>query len=171
MIKISKTKLKGVLLIQPDIFKDHRGEYVEIYNEKLLKKNGVCVKFVEDDMSVAKKNVLRGIHGDKLTWKLISCLSGECFFVVVNCDCDSKDFGKWESFILSDKSRKQVLIPPKYGNGHFVLSEKVVFHYKQSAHYNPKRQFSYKWDDPKFNIKWPAKNPILSKRDELGYYV
>jgi len=171
MIKVSKTKLKDVLQISLDIFEDFRGQFIETYNKELYKKNGINVEFIQDNISVSIKNVLRGIHGDNETWKLISCLYGKLYFVVVNCDKNCKDFGKWQSFILSDANRQQILIPPKYGNAYLVLSKKAIFNYKQSTYYDPKRQFTYKWNNPRFNIKWPIKNPILSKRDELGYYV
>jgi dTDP-4-dehydrorhamnose 3,5-epimerase len=171
MLRIEKTKLAGVLLIQLDYFEDHRGEYVETYNEKMYHEAGIDVKFVQDNYSMSTKHVLRGIHGDLETGKLISCLYGKFYLVVVNCNTDSKDFGKWQSFVLSDKNRLQVLVPPKYGNGHLVLSNKTIFHYKQSTYYDPRKQFTYKWNDPKFNIWWPIKNPILSQRDEVGYYV
>lgn len=166
MIKVSKTNLDKVLLITPDIFEDFRGQYVETYNEKLYWAKGIDVKFVQDDIAVSFKNVLRGIHGDLETWKLISCLYGEIFVAVVNCDVDSKEFGKWQSFILSDKNRQQVLIPPKHGNSYLTLSDLSVFHYKQSTYYNPTGQFTYKWNDPRFKIPWPIKNPILSQRDK-----
>ena len=170
-MKVDKTKLDGVLLVKPEVFEDHRGEYVEIYNEDLYRKNGISIKFLQDDISVSTKHVLRGIHGDLETWKLISCLYGKFYLVVVNCDTGSKDFGKWQAFVLSDRNRHQILVPPKYGNGHLILSDKAIFHYKQSTYYDPTKQFTYKWDDPKLNIWWPVKNPILSQRDEVGYYV
>jgi len=165
-LKIEPTKLKGVLLISLDCFEDHRGEYVETYNEALYRGNGVDVKFVQDDISVSTKNVLRGIHGDAETWKLITCLYGKFYFVVVDCDKESEDFGKWQSFVLSDKNRLQVLVPPRYGNAHLVLSNMTIFHYKQSAYYDRSKQFTYRWDDPKFDIWWPTKKPIQSHRDE-----
>jgi dTDP-4-dehydrorhamnose 3,5-epimerase len=167
-MKISRTGLDGVLTVELDAFRDDRGEYVEIYNEALYASHGITVKFIQDDISVSKKNVLRGIHGDNLTWKLISCLHGEFYFVVVNCDGRSKDFGRWESFILSDKNRAQVLVPPGYGNAHLILSQEAVFHYKQSTYYDPDSQFTYKWNDPRFNIAWPSDNPVLSRRDREG---
>ena len=185
MIKVSKTKLKGVLQISPDVFKDRRGEFVETYNKELYngliaryiehparyRKKGINIKFVQDDISVSKKNVLRGIHADSKAWKLGSCIFGKIYMVIVNCDENSKDFGKWQGFLLSGKNKKQILIPPKCGCSYLVLSETAVFTYKQSEYYNPKRQSTYKWNDPKFKIKWPTKNPILSKRDKLGHYV
>lgn len=167
-MEICQTKLEGVLQIKPDVFSDHRGEYIEIYNDKMYRAKGIDVKFVQDDISVSVKNVLRGIHGDNETWKLISCLYGEFYLLVVNCDKESKKFGEWESFMLSDKNRMQVLVPPKYGNAHLVISARTVFHYKQSTYYDFKRQFTYKWNDSRFNISWPIDNPILSRRDEKG---
>ena len=165
-MEIKKTKLEGVLLVIPDIHEDFRGSNVSIYNEKEYAANGIPVHFVEDKISTSFRNVLRGIHGDPDTWKIISCLYGTVYLAVVNCDEESKEFGKWESFVLSDANRFQVLVPPKYGNGHLVLSDRVVFHYKWSAYYNYERQFSYRYDDPRFKVWWPIKNPILSQHDE-----
>ena len=171
MIIVEKTSLEGVLLIKPVAFEDHRGEYVELYNEELYRRNGVMADFVQDDISVSSKNVLRGIHGDDHTWKLISCLRGKFYFVVVNCDASSPQFGKWQAFTLSDRNRWQVLVPPMFGNGHLALTDRIIFHYKQSSYYDPRGQFSYRWDDTRFNIWWPVKQPILSRRDEEGRYV
>jgi len=167
-VEIRKTNLDGVLLIKLDVFEDFRGEYVETYNEALYRENGIDVKFVQDDISVSSRNVLRGIHGDSDTWKLISCLYGKFYLVVVNGDKQSRNFGKWESFVLSEKNRMQVLVPPNHGNAHLVLSDTAIFHYKQSSYYDRSKQFTYKWDDPMLNIWWPIKNPILSIRDEGG---
>jgi dTDP-4-dehydrorhamnose 3,5-epimerase len=168
---VEETKLLGVRLIQPYVVEDYRGEYVETYNEKLYKEAGISVDFVQDDISVSRKHVLRGIHGDSETWKLVSCHYGSFYLVVINYDEDSPDFKKWQGFTLSDKNRKQVLIPPKHGNGHVVLTESAIFHYKQNTYYNPKGQFTIKWNDPKFNIWWPIKDPILSQRDKVGHFI
>lgn len=167
-MEIIKTKLNNVLVIKPDIFEDLRGQNVKIYNQEIYQKNGIDIKFIGDDFSFSRKNVLRGIHGDDKTWKLISCLCGKFYLVVVNCDINSKDFSQWQGFILSDKNRLQVLVPPKYGNAHLILSGKAIFYYKQSAYYNSSKQFTYRYDDARFKIKWPIKNPILSERDKLS---
>ncbi len=165
-MQISRTKLKGVLLITPPtLFKDFRGAYIEIYNEKLYRAAGIRIKFIQDDISVSRRNVLRGIHGDHRTWKLISCLYGRFYLVVVNCNPRSRNFGKWQSFILSDRNRLQVLIPPSCGNAHLVRSDQAIFHYKQTTCYDRASQFTHLWNDPRFNISWPIRNPILSKRD------
>ena len=171
-MQILETKLKNVLLIKPRVFEDFRGIHVETYNEKeyteaIKEKIGQEVKFVQDNISVSSKNVLRGIHGDPNTWKLVSCPSGKFYLVVVNPATK-----KWESFILSEKNYQQVLVPPKYGNGHLILSEEAIFHYKQSTYYGgAEKQFTIKFNDPKFNIWWPIKNPILSQRDESQIYL
>lgn len=166
-MEVSKTNLKGVLLIKPPtVFEDFRGTYVETYNEKLYTEAGIKVKFVQDDISVSSQNVLRGIHGDSETWKLVSCLYGKFYLVVVNWDDTSPQFGKWESFVLSDQNRLQVLVPPRFGNGHLVLSKLAIFHYKQSTYYNRAGQFTLLWNDPRLNISWPINNPILSRRDK-----
>ena len=175
MIKVSKTKLNNVLLFQLEHFKDHRGTYTSIYNKeeytKAIKRElGKKVEFFEDDYAFSRKNVIRGIHGDDRTWKLVTCLFGEFYIVVVNCDKESKDFGKWEKFVLTRENGKQVLIPPKHGHAYAVLSDEAIFHYKQSCYYRGmEKQFTYKYDDSRFNIPWPIKNPILSKRDEQGH--
>lgn len=166
---VENTKLENVLLIRMDVFEDHRGEYIETYNEKLYRDNGIAARFVQDDMSVSHRNVLKGIHGDATTWKLISYLYGKFYLVVINYDKESKDYGKWESFVLSDRNKQQLLVPPKYGNGHLCLSSKSIFHYKQSSYYDPSKQFTIKWNDPKFRIWWPVGRPILSLRDESGH--
>jgi dTDP-4-dehydrorhamnose 3,5-epimerase len=164
-MEVVKTKLEGVLLIKPVLYKDQRGSNVSIYNEKEYAEVGIPVKFVEDKVTTSTRNVLRGIHGDPGTWKLVSCLYGEIYFVVVNCDESSKEFGAWESFSLSGENKWQVLVPPIYGNGHLVLSDQAAFHYKWSAYYNYEKQFSYRYNDPRFKIPWPVKEPILSDRD------
>jgi dTDP-4-dehydrorhamnose 3,5-epimerase len=169
-MRVEKTDLDGVLLVKLDTFEDHRGQYIEIYNETNYMENGIEIKFIQDDISVSTRNVIRGIHGDADTWKLISCLYGKFYLVVVNCDNESVQFGKWQSFVLSDTNRHQVLVPPKYGNGHLVLSEQAIFHYKQNTLYNPSGQFTYIWNDSNFNIWWPIKDPILSRRDEIGKF-
>ena len=168
-LDVRETSLEGVLTITPPtLFEDFRGTYVETYNERLYRFAGVEVTFVQDDISVSSRHVLRGIHGDSLTWKLISCLHGRIYLVVVDCDEGSDQFGQWESFALSDRNRLQVLVPPTYGNAHLVLSEEAIFHYKQSTYYDRASQFTYAWNDPVFGIWWPVSDPIVSQRDQRG---
>ncbi len=165
-ITVKDCTLEGVKLITPSTnFEDFRGHYVEIYNQTLYEEAGIDINFIQDDISVSSRHVLRGIHGDKETWKLVSCLIGKFYLIVINNDPSSNQYTKWESFTLSEHNRLQVLIPPKFGNGHLVLSEYTIFHYKQTTCYNRNSQFTILWNDPELNIFWPIRNPILSKRD------
>ena len=170
-IEVEQTKLDGVLLVKLDVFEDYRGQYVETYNDALYRKEGIEVNFVQDDISVSSRHVLRGVHGDAETWKLISCLHGSFYLMVVNNDSDSNQFREWQGFTVSDINRHQVLVPPHFGNGHVVLTESAIFHYKQSTYYDPRGQFTIRWDDPEYGMWWPIKNPILSRRDEAGRFV
>jgi dTDP-4-dehydrorhamnose 3,5-epimerase len=164
---VTETSLRGVLLIQPPTTsEDYRGSYVEVYNRKVYHEAGITVDFVQDDISVSYRHVLRGIHGDDRTWKLVSCAAGRLYHVVVDCRQESSTYLMWESFLLSDENHNQVLIPPQFGNAFLVLSEVATFAYKQSTYYEGARQqFTLRWDDPKINITWPIHFPILSHRD------
>ena len=146
-------------------FKDHRGYYWSSWHDSKIKK----IYFKHDKFSLSKKNVLRGLHGDKKTWKLVSCPYGKFLLIVINYRKKSKNYLKSESFILSHENGIQVLIPPNYANGHLCLSEKCLFHYKLSykgKYIDAKNQFSLRWNDPKLKIKWGIKKPILSSRDK-----
>lgn len=161
------TTLDSVRLIKPPtIFEDFRGHYVETYNERLYREAGIDQHFIQDDISVSRRHVLRGIHGDDKTWKLISCLQGSFYMVVINNDPQSSQYRRWTSFTLSDTNRLQVLVPPKFGNGHVVMSEQAIFHYKQTTDYDRSGQFTLIWNDPALNIWWPVQNPIVSQRDQ-----
>lgn len=170
-MQVEQTKLDGVLLIKLDVFEDFRGQYVETYNEDIYRQAGIEIPFKQDDISVSSRHVLRGIHGDNETWKLISCLVGSFYLMVVNNDPASPQFRQWQGFTLSETNRQQVLVPPKFGNGHVVMSEKAMFHYKQNTYYNPAGQFTIIWNDPEYGMWWPIKNPILSRRDEAGRFI
>lgn len=166
---IESTTLDGVKLITPPTnFEDFRGSYVEIYNQRLYQELGLMEHFIQDDISTSRQNVLRGIHGDSVTTKLISCLYGAFYMIVINNDPHSPQFKKWEAFTLSDRNRKQILIPPKFGNGHVVLTDIAIFHYKQTTEYDRRGQFTIIWDDPEYGLWWPIKHPILSTRDSGG---
>ena len=136
MMEVIKSKLKGVKVIKPSVFEDFRGEYIETFNKEDYSKVGIDIEFIQDDISVSRYKVLRGIHGDEETCKLVSCLHGSFYLVVLNNDPKSDQYLMWDSFTLSDKNRLQIFIPPKFGNGHLVLSEKAIFHYKQNTYYN-----------------------------------
>lgn len=165
-LKVEQTTLHAVRLITPPtIFEDFRGSYIETYNRDLYRQAGITTDFIQDDISTSKRHVLRGLHGDQKTYKLVSCLYGRFYIVVLDMDPASPTYKKWESFTLSDQNRLQLLIPPKHGNGHLVLSETAIFHYKQNTTYDRAGQFTILWNDPEYKISWPIKDPILSRRD------
>jgi dTDP-4-dehydrorhamnose 3,5-epimerase len=146
-------------------FIDNRGFYWSSW----IKNKYPKINFVHDKFSISYKNVLRGLHGDNKTWKLVSCVYGEVFFVIVDYEKKSKNYLKFKTYILSHLNRKQVLVPPNFLNGYLCLSKECVFHYKLSykSNYNDvKNQISINWRDNRLNIKWPIKRPILSKRDK-----
>ena len=157
-------KFKEVKIIQPDVHTDYRGDLWTVWN-----KNNTQHYFNHDKVSTSRKNVLRGIHGDNKSTKLVSCLYGELYFVVVDNRKDSDTFLQWDHIILDDRSRKMVLIPPGFGNAFLVLSNRSVFFYKWSyegEYPDVKDQFTIKWNDPRLNINWPIKQPILQLRDK-----
>jgi dTDP-4-dehydrorhamnose 3,5-epimerase len=168
IIQESKT-ISGLKLIKPDVFYDFRGEYLETFNAQRYQFSDLKntpIKFVEDDISVSRQYVLRGLHGDSKTWKLIQCLWGEFYYVVADMRKDSPAYLKWEAFTLNDKNRLQVLVPAGCANGHLVLSERCIFSYKQSQYYSGmENQFTVRWNDPALAIWWPIEKPILSRRD------
>jgi dTDP-4-dehydrorhamnose 3,5-epimerase len=166
-LKVQKTSLDGVLEIFPlTNFEDFRGNYLELYNFKVYNNFGINQEFLQDDLSFSRKNVLRGVHGDNRTWKLVSCISGSIYLLVVNNDRQSTQFKKWESFTLSFSNYRQILVPPNFGIGHLVLSSTAIFYYKQSTEYHRESQFTIKWDDPKYKFWWPISKPITSIRDQ-----
>ena len=165
MLNVEATSLEGVYLIKPSVHTDRRGTFYETYNEKEYKAAGLTADFIQDDVSTSVKGVLKGMHGDPGTYKLVQVTYGSVYAVILNCDESSPDFGKWESFILSADNRHQLYIPPMYGNGYYVLSDMAVYTYKQSTYYGDYKQFSYKYNDPRFGIRWPAEPEITSERD------
>ena len=165
MLKIEETNLKGVYLVKPSAHEDARGNFYETYNEKEYNEAGLTARFIQDDISKSVKGVLKGMHGDPGTYKLVQCACGSVYAVILNCDETSPDFGKWQSFILSDENKYQLYIPPMYGNGYYVLSDIAVYTYKQSTYYGEYKQFTYKWNDERFKIEWPAEASIISERD------
>ena len=176
MIHVEKTKLDGVLLIKPEVFEDFRGNYTMTFNQKkyleAFKEHGINdITFVEDDISTSNKNVLRGIHGDNNTAKLISCLEGKFYLIVVNNIPGHAQYKQSISFNVSEFNRWQVYVPAGFGNGHLVITDRAIFSYKQTSYYNPESQFTLLWNDPELNLWWPIKDPILSYRDQFGHFI
>jgi dTDP-4-dehydrorhamnose 3,5-epimerase len=158
--------IRGIKIFNPDVFTDYRGDLWTLWK----KGESQCLpQFNHDKVSTSRKDVLRGIHGDFKSYKLITCLYGSIYFVVVDNRKESPTFKQWSSMILDDKKRQQVLLPPGVGNGFLVLSQESVFHYKWSyagKYPDVDDQFTLKWNDKNLNINWPISNPILQIRDK-----
>ena len=162
--------IEGIKIITPSTHREDRGEIWSSYTskalDKLLPKN---LSFKHDKFSRSYFNVLRGIHGDKKTWKLISCVHGDIFQVVVDMRTASRTFLKWQSFELNQTDQKMILMPPGIGNAFYVKSSQAVYYYKlayEGEYFDAKEQFTIPWNDPRLKIKWPTNQPILSKRDK-----
>jgi len=166
--------IKDLFLVQPETFYDYRGENFEGYSESIYDKifivsekwrNGKH-KFIVDSFSKSTKGILRGFHGDSQTWKLIQCLKGSIYFAVIDLRPESETYGLHQTFNLNENNKYQVLVPNGCVNAHLCISDECLFHYKFTHDYVPQKdQIHVKWNDPKYNIFWPIKNPILSLRD------
>lgn len=170
-LKVTASKiLPDVLVFEPSVFWDLRGNIYTSYNHGNYRDHlPAGLEFLHDKFAQSKHNVLRGLHGDQKTWKLVSCVWGELYEVVVDMRKDSPNYKKWDAFDLSSENYKQVLIPPGFVNGYYVKSEHAVFHYKLAytgKYIDAGEQMTFRWDDPELNIKWPCENPTLQARDK-----
>ncbi len=169
--KIEKSQIiDGVYTFSPSVFEDLRGTlFTSFYNDIFKGYIPENIDFKHDKFSQSHKNVLRGIHGDHKSWKLVTAVYGRIFQVAVDCRKDSPTYMEHEVFEISSVKQKSVLLPPGIGNAFLVLSEQAVYHYKlayEGDYIDADQQFSVKWDDPEININWPIKNPVLSNRDK-----
>ena len=170
-MKVFDTNINGVKLFKPERFTDFRGSYLEIYDsKKFFESSGQEINFVQDDISVSKKNVLRGLHGDFRTTKLVTVLKGTGYALIADNREDSPTYMKWQAFTLSDQNMNMLLLPPGIGNSILSLDDNLIYYYKQDTHFSEGKQFTIKWNDPEWNFWWPIKNPILSVRDTKGMY-
>jgi len=166
-MKCIETALTGVLIIEPDLFGDSRGFFIETYNKQRYESIGIKLDFVQDNLSFSNKGVLRGLHYQKphAQGKLVYVLQGEVWDVAVDIRHNSPDFGRWTAVTLSSENKKQFYIPPGFAHGFCVLSETALFAYKCTDLYHPECDAGIRWDDPDIGIKWPIANPILSEKD------
>ena len=169
-MQITKTPLDGVLLIEPKVFKDPRGFFLESYQEQRYRDAGIDVSFVQDNHSCSSKDILRGLHVQLSNpqAKLVRVVEGSVFDVAVDLRKDSPTFGKWYGVELSAENFRQLFVPVGFAHGFCVTSERAQFEYKCSNYYNPKHELSILWNDPAIGIRWPVSAPILSPKDEKG---
>jgi len=170
-LTIEKSKiLPEVKIFIPSVNVDNRGTIFTTYNKEVYNQflpEGL--EFIHDKFAESKKNVLRGLHGDNKTWKLITCLYGDIFEVVVDMRPNSPTYLKWDSFELNSENKKQILVPPNYVNGYCVLNDFAIFHYKlayEGEYFDTAQQMVVKWNDERLKINWPVKEPILQARDK-----
>ena len=160
----------NVPVYTPSIYREYRGEIFTTYHDKEHPVNDrLAVNCsIHSRFSKSYKGVLRGLHYDFKTWKLVQALVGEIYLVVLDIREGTPTYGKWESYILSEKTRDQVLIPPGFANGHYALTD-CIFHYNlfyQGEYIDEHQQSVVKWNDSRFNIEWPTVSPILQQRDK-----
>jgi len=172
--KFSRTNIDGVLVIEPRAFHDDRGFFMECYNLKSFEDNGFTVKFVQDNHSVSKKGVLRGLHYQlhpSPMGKLVRCLKGRIFDVGVDIRKGSPTFGKWFGDILSGENMKMIYFPPGFAHGFLSLEDDTHVYYKCTGLYSKENERAIIWNDPEIGIKWPADEVggkiILSDRDKV----
>ena len=164
-----KTNIKGLYVIEPKVFGDERGYFLEEYNKNEFDNNGLNYCFVQDNRSKSKKGVLRGLHFQKKhpQAKLVTVIEGEVFDVAVDLRKGSKTFGSYFSVILSDKNKKMFMIPKGFAHGFLVLSKTAVLAYKCDDFYHPEDEGGIAWNDPTLNINWPSyKKVVLSSKDK-----
>jgi dTDP-4-dehydrorhamnose 3,5-epimerase len=166
-MKVTKTKLPEVLIIEPDVFSDARGWFLETFSRKRYEQMGIKEAFVQDNVSYSVKNVLRGLHYQypNPQGKLVQVLSGEVYDVAVDIRLGSPTFGQWVADTISASNHRQIYIPPGFAHGFCVLTDTALFSYKCTEYYNAAADAGIIWNDPDLNIPWPVDSPIVSKKD------
>ena len=172
-MKVISTSLKGVLLIEPSVFEDKRGFFMETYQQKKYTGSGIESNFIQDNLSFSVRGTLRGLHYQlpHAQAKLVQVIKGEIFDVTVDIRRDSPTFAKWIGVNLSGENRRQLYIPEGFAHGFCVLSETAIFTYKCSDFYSPDSERGILWSDPDIGVDWPVENPVLSEKDRKYDYL
>ncbi|MEZ9768232.1 dTDP-4-dehydrorhamnose 3,5-epimerase [Vibrio breoganii] len=173
-MKVIETEIPDVKIIEPAVFGDERGFFMETWQQKKFEElvTGKPTQFVQDNHSKSKKGILRGLHyqTENTQGKLVRVVSGEVFDVAVDIRKNSLTFGKWVGVYLSSENKRQLWVPEGFAHGFYVTSAEAEFVYKCTDYYNPNAEVSLKWNDPSLDIRWPLNsNPILSKKDIDGF--
>ncbi|MEK6202070.1 MAG: dTDP-4-dehydrorhamnose 3,5-epimerase [Desulfobulbaceae bacterium] len=169
-MKVIETPLAGLLIIEPKVFGDERGFFLETWAKKRYWDAGITVDFVQDNLSFSGRGVLRGLHiqNPKAQGKLVYLLQGEVFDVAVDLRKGSPTFGRWHGVVLSAENKRQFWVPPGFAHGFCVTSETALFAYKCTELYAPEHEKSIRWDDPALAINWPVTAPQVSDKDRLA---
>ena len=166
-MKLTETELEGVLIIEPSVYEDARGFFLETYHRNRYREFGIRSDFVQDNMSFSRKRTVRGLHFQhpQDQAKLVQVAKGTVFDVVVDIRRGSPAFGKWVGIFLSDEENRQLFIPEGFAHGFCVVSEKAVFIYKCSDFYDPACERGILWSDPDLAIDWPVEDVLVSEKD------
>lgn len=172
-MKVTATPLPGVLLIEPKVYGDARGFFMEAWHLKRYREAGIQADFVQDNLSLSRQGILRGLH---YQWpypqgKLVQVLYGTVFDVAVDLRPHSPTFGRWVGYELSAANHYQLYIPEGFAHGFCVLSQEALFAYKCTDFYHPEAEYILRWDDPDLAIAWPISTPVLSDKDRNGYFL
>lgn len=167
-MEIIPLSLKGLLLIKPKVFQDHRGFFLETFQQSAYDAIGIQCPFVQDNHSFSKKGCIRGMHFQSVPGqaKLVRAAVGAIFDVAVDIRPDSPTYGQWEGVVLDDQAHHQLFIPVGFAHGFCVMSAEAHVLYKVSTPYDPRYEKDFRWDDPTVNIQWPVENPVISERDQ-----
>ena len=167
-MKITKTDIEGLIIIEPQIYKDSRGAFFESWNAKKFKQLGISEDFVQDNQSVSSKGVLRGLHFQNPPYaqaKLVRVIEGSVLDVAVDLRKNSPTYGMHVSVILSEQNNKSFFIPKGFAHGFLSLEDNTVFSYKCSDYYNKESEGSLLWNDEDLKIDWQIDNPLISEKD------
>jgi len=169
-MKVTHCDIPGLLIIEPKVFGDARGFFLETWHRQRYRDAGLDVDFVQDNLSSSRRGTIRGLHfqNPRAQGKLVWVVQGEVFDVAVDLRRSSPTFGRWHGLNLSAENRLQFYIPPGFAHGFAVLSETAIFAYKCTDFYSPGDELTLKWDDPDVGVQWPIRNPTLSEKDQRG---
>jgi len=163
-------ELAGLLIIEPKVFGDARGYFMETWNRQRYRETGLDMDFVQDNVSLSRRGILRGLHfqNPAAQGKLVAVLQGEVFDVAVDIRRSSPTFGRWHGLVLSEENKRQFFVPPGFAHGFAVLSDVALFAYKCTDYYAQADEVTIAWNDPDLGIHWPVKDPQLSPKDARG---
>lgn len=170
-MKVAAARIPGLLVVEPDVHGDERGFFMESYSRDRYVEAGLPGEFVQDNLSLSARGILRGLHlqHPKAQGKLCFVLAGEVFDVAVDVRVGSPTFGSWEGLTLSAENKRQFYVPPGFAHGFCVLSEQALFSYKCTEFYSAPSELGIAWDDPDIGIDWPIQSPKLSRKDQQNF--
>ena len=169
-MNVLRCEIPGLIILEPKVFSDARGFFLETWNQRRYREAGLEVDFVQDNLSSSSRGTLRGLHfqNPKAQGKLVQVLQGEVFDVAVDLRRSSPTFGRWRGQVLSDQNKHQFFLPAGFAHGFVVLSDTALCQYKCTEFYSAADEMTLRWDDPELGIDWPLKEPRLSERDAKG---